>query len=458
MPVATCRPWVRRYVPAGRGHHWNQLGGCWMACDSRPVAKHTVNDTPRAMPRMAATRSLCAGSASCASLHSSSRRRGGGHRLGDPPSCRSEHHGAAPTWTSSARSRSHTQCWRNVRPRRQAAVRDCAGTTVTMSSHTRSERGSRHPPTCVGPSVGVRCRGGQPVGDGVVVPVRPGEHEAALGLGGHADPGARRASAGQLDGEPAVGGDQPTQLLARRRSRGGAGADREVRRRSPRRRRRRPSRASSAATSVAVAMSSTSVSVGSSSGRRPARAIGLQQACAGVVTAHRHAGEQPGERPSQPDRPEAAVGAPARRRRGRRRAASPARRRSSAALSCGVSIPTSKGSGSDVARTRGRGARRVRRRAARRPRSPAGSHRPGRPSSASTRRMPAMPAITSSVWASAAVASAAACCGEHGGVQRVFTLPATGSLAMTTTVGRTFTRRAPDACRRPCAACRGPCR
>ncbi len=45
-----------RYNPAGRDGHSNHDGGCWMRCDSTPVAKHTVNDTPSAMPSSAAMR------------------------------------------------------------------------------------------------------------------------------------------------------------------------------------------------------------------------------------------------------------------------------------------------------------------------------------------------------------------------------------------------------------------
>ena len=45
-----------RYNPAGLDGHSNHDGGCWMRCESTPVTKHTVNDTPSAMPSTAAMR------------------------------------------------------------------------------------------------------------------------------------------------------------------------------------------------------------------------------------------------------------------------------------------------------------------------------------------------------------------------------------------------------------------
>ena len=57
MPVATWRPCVKRYKPAGRAMRVEPGGGfCWR-CDHRPVAKQMVNETPNAMPSHAAVRS-----------------------------------------------------------------------------------------------------------------------------------------------------------------------------------------------------------------------------------------------------------------------------------------------------------------------------------------------------------------------------------------------------------------
>src|SRR5271163_865081 len=64
---------------------------------------------------------------------------------------------------------------------------------------------------------------------------------------------------------------------------------------------------------------------------------------------------------------------------------------------------------------------------------PAGSHRPGLPSSASTRRQTDVPATAASVSTRDASARAAACAGVNGGVSLVLTRPGTGSFAITTT-------------------------
>ena len=312
-------------MPAGRGHHWNQLGGCWMACDSRPVTKHTVNDTPEgdAEDGRDAVAVRRPGELLLAPLVEPAG--GGGHRPGDPPSCRSEHHGARadvdelgsaevphavlaerapeaagggarlrghhgddvqPHPVASAprasRRRASVRRWRSL-PRRPASGR--RSRRPSPARRTRSSARARRPRRS-------RARAGRPLTSSMVNPPsaairstqcsRDVDHEATLAPD-------REVVVDRLDD----GGEGRARHRAGDVGRGGHVVDV-----GHRRQQQRPA---------------------------PGARHGRQQACAGVVAAHRHAGEQPGERASQPHRPEATVGAPARRRRGRR-PPSPARR------------------------------------------------------------------------------------------------------------------------------------
>ena len=60
-PVATWTPCVTRKSPAGRDGQVNHVTGCCIECDTRPVRKQMENETPSAIPSIAATRSLWSG-------------------------------------------------------------------------------------------------------------------------------------------------------------------------------------------------------------------------------------------------------------------------------------------------------------------------------------------------------------------------------------------------------------
>jgi len=104
-------------------------------------------------------------------------------------------------------------------------------------------------------------------------------------------------------------------------------------------------------------------------------------------------------------------------------------------VTCGVSIPISTtGSGSVTRASTSAQAIRSSRPAPRCPitSNPLGSQRPGRPSSASTRRATVVSATAARVSDRDAAASSAAATGVNGGVSLVFTRPGYGSLAITT--------------------------
>ena len=215
-----------------------------------------------------------------------------------------------------------------------------------------------------------------------------------------------------------------------------------------------------AATRRASSKVSTSRNVGSRRDPEPARAQSVELGAAGVGRAHRHPEEVLGTWGAQADRPSSRRRrpGPAPRRRRARAGASPAAS-SSAASAWGVSMPTSR-TGPPAATAAAAS------RASRPPvacpvtTNPTGGGNRSGSSTATTRvRRRARPARASSVSARAAAASSAACVGVHGGQRRVFTAPARGRLAITTTVtGSGRVTRAPPACRARCARRRGPFR
>ena len=81
----------------GRAGQVNQPGGCWIRWETTPVAKQVVKATPRATPRMAATRSSWRGLGKAPYRNGPTRARSGqgefihGVQSGEPTSSSGPH-------------------------------------------------------------------------------------------------------------------------------------------------------------------------------------------------------------------------------------------------------------------------------------------------------------------------------------------------------------------------------
>ena len=214
---------------------------------------------------MAATRSLCAGSVSFASLQPSSRCV-----VAVAESGRSAV--ASVTALTTVRTDVH-ELRRGRCPRRSAGGRCARGRHAAVRRQT-GHHGDDVEPHPVGvrlaPAADVRRAIGRRSPRRRTTSGRRSRRPSRARRRPSSGPGAwprrsrpwRPAPAGQLDREPAVGDDQPAQLAGRCRSRRSARMGGEVRRGSSRPRWRTTNPASTSATCVAVDMSSTSVSVG----------------------------------------------------------------------------------------------------------------------------------------------------------------------------------------------------